>query len=44
MERAAHPEPARHQPRRGHNPILAAGSDDTRREQARLIAAKRGGW
>jgi hypothetical protein len=53
IERAARPEPARAwsqlapawlPPRRGHNPLLLAGADDRRREQARLIAEKRGGW
>jgi hypothetical protein len=44
LERAAHPEPVpapAWQPRSGrsHNPILAAGVDDIRREQARRIMA-----
>jgi hypothetical protein len=44
MERAARPEPARFQPRRPGNPLLAAGSDAKRSAQAdQIIANKRGG-
>jgi len=45
MERAAHPEPARPPVRasKTRNPVLLAGSDETRRQLALEIIAKQGG-